>query len=250
MATTSGEPTKSAASNSGARVIRAIGERRPLRPKALKPLNLNRLTSFRVLVTHGEPRRVRYKISACRKTQRLWGLSRWSRAVRYKRTSPPPPANCYFADGTSWAASARKQRETLTPHLAMIRKHLLRPERLRRIPPSFSWVDHRLVRDHYLRRADHSAWALYLFLLTVADVQGLSFYSDRAIGRHLKMDCLQLSAARQQLVQADLIAYQKPLYQVLALHEDPKVASPTLPRSGQTQSVADILRRVVEGGQP
>src|SRR5205823_9236326 len=84
------------------------------------------------------------------------------------------------------------KRKSLTPHLAMIRKHLLRPERLRRIPPSFSWVDHRLVRDHYLPRADHSAWALYLFLLTVADVQGLSFYSDRAIGRHLKMDSLQL----------------------------------------------------------
>ena len=65
----------------------------------------------------------------------------------------------------------------------MTRKHLLQPERLRRIPPSFSWVDHRLVRDHYLPRADHSAWALYLFLLTVADVQGLSFYSDRAIAQ-------------------------------------------------------------------
>ena len=119
---------------------------------------------------------------------------------------------------------------------------------MRRIPPSFSWVDHRLVRDHYLPRADHSAWALYLFLLTVADVQGLSFYSDRAVGRHLKMDSLQLSAARQQLVQADLIAYQRPLYQVLALPEDPKVGPPTLPRSGQAQSVAEILRRALEGG--
>ena len=132
----------------------------------------------------------------------------------------------------------------------MTRKHLLQPERLRRIPPSFSWVDHRLVRDHYLPRADHSAWALYLFLLTVADVQGLSFYSDRAIGRHLKMDSLQLSAARQQLGQADLIAYQKPLYQMLTLPEDSKVSTPTLPRSGQTQSITNILRRVVERGQP
>ena len=131
----------------------------------------------------------------------------------------------------------------------MIRKHLLRPERLRRIPPSFSWVDHRLVRDHYLPCADHSAWALYLFLLTVADVQGLSFYSDRAIGWHLKMDSLQLSAARQQLVQADLIAYQRPLYQVLALPEDPKAFASAPLRSGQTQSVADILRRALEGGQ-
>ena len=131
----------------------------------------------------------------------------------------------------------------------MINKHLLRPDRLRRIPPSFSWVDHRLVRHHYLPRADHSAWSLYLFLLTVADVQGLSFYSERAIGQHLKMEAVALSAARQQLVQADLIAYQKPLYQVLALPEDPKSsAASTSPRSGQTQSVADILRRALQGG--
>ena len=132
----------------------------------------------------------------------------------------------------------------------MITKHLLRPQRLRQIPASFSWVDHRLVRHDYLPRADQAAWALYLFLVTVADVQGLSYYSDRAIGRHLKMDAIQLSAARQQLVQADLLAYQKPLYQVLALPEDSNTSGPSaLPRTGQTQSVAQVLRRVLEGGQ-
>jgi len=127
----------------------------------------------------------------------------------------------------------------------MITKHVLRPQRLRQIPASFSWVDHRLVRHDYLPRAEHGAWALYLFLVTVADAQGLSYYSDRAIGRHLKMDSVELSAARQQLVQADLIAYQKPLYQVLALPED---ATLTSARSGQAQSVADVLRRALEGG--
>jgi hypothetical protein len=131
----------------------------------------------------------------------------------------------------------------------MICKHLLRPQRLRHIPPSFSWVDHRLVRHEYLARADHSAWALYLFLVTVADVQGLSYYSDPAISRHLKMDAVTLSAARQQLIQADLLAYRKPLYQVLALPEDSHtVAAPSTPRTGQVQSVADVLRRVLEGG--
>src|SRR5258705_13643329 len=129
----------------------------------------------------------------------------------------------------------------------MINKHLLQSDRLRRIPPSFSWVDHRLVRHHYLPRADHRAWALYLFLVTVADVQGLSFYSDRAIGQHLKMDSVALSGVRQQLVQADLIAYQKPLYQVLALPEDPKAsAASTSPRAGQVQSVAEVLRRALQ----
>jgi len=131
----------------------------------------------------------------------------------------------------------------------MIIKHVLRPQRLRQIPTSFSWVDHRLVRHDYLPRGEHGAWALYLFLVTVADAQGLSYYSDRAIGRHLKMDSVELSAARQQLVQADLLAYQKPLYQVLALPEDSRASTaPTSAPSGQAQSVAEILRRALEGG--
>jgi hypothetical protein len=131
----------------------------------------------------------------------------------------------------------------------MINKHLLRPQRLRHIPPSFSWLDHRLVRHEYLARAGHAAWTLYLFLVTVADAQGLSFYSDAAIGRRLTLDLVTLSAARQQLIHADLIAYRKPLYQVLSLPEDPKAPpAPEPPRTGQAQSVATILRRVLEGG--
>jgi len=131
----------------------------------------------------------------------------------------------------------------------MIDKHLLRPERLRHIPPSFSWVDHRLVRHEYFGRADHTAWTLYLFLVTVADAQGLSYYSDPAIGRHLKVDTLALSAARRQLVQADLVAYCKPLYQVLALPEEPRGSPvPASSRWGQAQSVAEVLRRTLEGG--
>jgi hypothetical protein len=131
----------------------------------------------------------------------------------------------------------------------MINKHPLRPDRLRQIPTSFSWVDHRLVRHDYLRRAEPRAWALYLFLTTVADVHGLSYYSDAAIGRHLNLDASALGTARAQLVQADLIAYQKPLYQVLALPEDSRTtADATAPRTGQVRSLGDILRRAMEGG--
>jgi hypothetical protein len=131
----------------------------------------------------------------------------------------------------------------------MINKHLLRPQRLRHIPSSFSWVDHRLVRHEYLARADHRAWTLYLFLVTVADAQGLSFYSDAALCRRLTMDPVTLSAARRQLIQADLIAYRKPLYQVLSLPEDPMASSElAAPRTGEAKSVAAILCRALEGG--
>jgi len=131
----------------------------------------------------------------------------------------------------------------------MITKHLLRADRQRQIPPSFSWVDHRLIRHHHLKGCDPSAWALYLFLVTVGDVHGLSYYSQAAIGRHLQLDPLQLAAARRQLEQADLLAYRQPLYQVLALPElpaQPPVLTGT--RTARTQSVGDILRRALAGG--
>jgi hypothetical protein len=123
-----------------------------------------------------------------------------------------------------------------------MKKRLLNPERLRKVPPQFSWIDHRLVQQDYFTRCDHSAWALYLFLASVADAEGLSYYSDASLMRRLKMDPLGLSASRQQLVQTGLLAYEKPFYQVLSL--EPAQA----PRSGPI-SVGELLRRAM-GGQP
>jgi len=96
-------------------------------------------------------------------------------------------------------------------------KHLLDPARLRKIPPQFSWIDQRLVREHHIERLSHAAGALYLFLLTVADARGLSFYSERSIGRYLAMAAERLDDARKELLRAELIAYRDPLYQVLSL---------------------------------
>ena len=123
-----------------------------------------------------------------------------------------------------------------------MKKRVLNPERLRKVPPQFSWIDHRLVQENYFTRCDHPAWALYLFLVSVADADGVSYYSDASLMRRLKMDALQLSGSRRQLLQSGLIAYEKPLYQVLNLEPVQEV------RSGPT-SVAEILRKAV-GGQP
>jgi hypothetical protein len=73
------------------------------------------------------------------------------------------------------------------------------------------------VRERYTERCDANALALYLFLVTVGDAQGLSYYSDPTIGRLLSMDAPSLNKARCDLVRAELLAYQSPLYQVLAL---------------------------------
>jgi hypothetical protein len=128
----------------------------------------------------------------------------------------------------------------------MMNKKILRPERLRQVPAQFSWIDQRLVRENFLRYADPAAWALYLVLVTVADAQGLSYYSEASLSRLLKLDPLQLVQCRQQLVGADLLAYQKPIYQVLALPKAPTLLAPT--RTGQVLSLGELLRRAVEGG--
>ena len=102
-------------------------------------------------------------------------------------------------------------------------KRVICSERVRKIPAQFSWVDHRLVRERHIERCDAHAAALYLFLVTVADAQGLSYYSDASLGRSLSMDPVRLSQARGDLIRAGLIAYQRPLYQVLALDSPPRI---------------------------
>ena len=92
--------------------------------------------------------------------------------------------------------------------------------KLRKVPPQFSWVDQRLVRDGYIEQLSHEACALYLFLVTVADAQGLSFYSERSLCQRLSMTPAVIRQARQALIACALVAYQPPLYQVLALDRD------------------------------
>jgi hypothetical protein len=103
----------------------------------------------------------------------------------------------------------------------MVVKRLLCPERVRRLPARFSWVDQRLVRDRHIERCDAKAAALYLMLVTVGDAQGLSYYSDAALSRCLSLDPPRLIRARADLIRAGLIAYARPLYQVLALDPPP-----------------------------
>ena len=96
-------------------------------------------------------------------------------------------------------------------------KQVLRPERLRQVPEQFSWVDQALVQGHFIDRCDARAAALYLFLVTVSDAQGLSYSGESTLAARLHLGAEELVAARAQLIKVELIAYQAPLYQVLAL---------------------------------
>jgi len=122
----------------------------------------------------------------------------------------------------------------------MLVKRVLCPARVRKILKQFSWVDQRLIQEHYIERCDAQALALYLFLLTAADAQGLSFYSDPTLVQRLSMSPARLAKAREELRQAGLIAYEKPLYQVLALDSPPASAN-TEKRRGQLRALREWL---------
>jgi hypothetical protein len=111
-------------------------------------------------------------------------------------------------------------------------KHLILPDKLRRPPSQFSWVDQRLVRERYIDHLSHQACTLSLFLLTVADAQGLSYYAEHSLCQRLSMSRADLCQARDKLIQLGLLAYQYPLYQVLAL-------GPTVPRGVSTPKAPD-----------
>jgi len=123
----------------------------------------------------------------------------------------------------------------------MIEKRVLIPDRIRKVPPSFSWVDHRFLRLGYLDHLSPEAMLLYFFLVLVSDHQGLSYYSTRALSKHLKLSSAKLRSARAQLVQEGLIAYQPPLYQVLSL---PVPLPPPLERSPSLKSGPTSLGKI------
>lgn len=130
----------------------------------------------------------------------------------------------------------------------MTAKTLICPHLVRQIPKQFSWVDHRLVRNRHIDTCSHPAAALYLFLVTVSDAQGLSYYSDPTIMQRLSMDFLHLEQARQGLINSRLIAYQKPLYQVLDLDASVLSIIPETEKRTSTEamSVGQIFRKILE----
>lgn len=99
----------------------------------------------------------------------------------------------------------------------MSNKEIICPERKRRLPEGFGWIDHRLVRENIIDNHSCEALALYLFLLTVGDEDGVSWYSDASVCRRLNLSPEKLKAVRRELTDGFLIAYRRPHYQILEL---------------------------------
>lgn len=126
-------------------------------------------------------------------------------------------------------------------------KRILDAGRERRLPATYSWVDHRLMRGGFLRDLDVQSIALYFFLVLVGDHRGLSYYGDRTICRTLSLSYEDLYGSRMRLINQELIAYDPPLYQVLEVPAGP-VYCHTPSRDGRA-ALGEILARMAQGAR-
>ena len=99
----------------------------------------------------------------------------------------------------------------------MLRKKIINPHRVRSIKGGFSFIPHRFVTDGFLSSLSAPELLLYLFLVTVSDRYGLSFYSDSSICSLLHITSQNYQQARQGLIEKDLIDFDGTVFQVLEL---------------------------------
>ena len=97
----------------------------------------------------------------------------------------------------------------------------LYPRRIRKITSSFAFIEHRFLRDGFWSALDQHQLLLYVFLIIVADRNGLSYYSYDKICTLLKIAVDDYIVARDALIQKDLIGFDGHLFQVLSLPDQP-----------------------------
>jgi len=93
----------------------------------------------------------------------------------------------------------------------------LYPGRIRQIRGGFAFIEHRLLRDGFWEGLNHYELLLYLFLVIVGDRRGMSYYSYDKICILLKISVDDYIAARNSLIEKDLIAFDGKFFQVLSL---------------------------------
>lgn len=99
------------------------------------------------------------------------------------------------------------------------RRKPVRPDRIRSLPRSFSWIDRELLHRGFLRKLRSEEILLYFFLVLVSGPQGTSFWSFRRIAELLKLEESEVLEALRGLLRHDLVAYRYPTFQVLSLPE-------------------------------
>jgi len=109
-------------------------------------------------------------------------------------------------------------------------KSIIAANRKRKISGSFGWMEHRFIREGYIKVLTKQEILLYFFLALVSDKNGISFYgADRAMSL-LQLEEFAYFGALSGLEQKDFIC------RVI-----------TQKRLNKTLSVSEILKRAGHG---
>lgn len=131
----------------------------------------------------------------------------------------------------------------------------IRPDRLRRIERGFAAIPNRFLQGGFFVSLGHLERSLYFFLALAADRNGVSFYAYDKICSTLAVSPDEYVAARNALIDKDLIAFDGTRFQVLSLPPEPLVRlRPPLTTQDDFEredpaTIREILRHDL-GGQP
>jgi len=120
------------------------------------------------------------------------------------------------------------------------------PGRLRSIGgQSFAFIPHRFLRAGFFASLPADQMRLYFFLILAADRHGISFYHYDSICSLLECSLEDYVAARNALIDKDLIAFDGSRFQVLSLPEHPTFdpAPPLTTRTAMNDRDPATIRR-------
>ena len=129
----------------------------------------------------------------------------------------------------------------------MVKKKLLEPTRVRNIQGSFSFLEHRFLRQKFFENLTQHELLLYLFLVLASDRHGISYYSYDRICSITGITLDEYICARNGLIDTDLLAFDGFFFQILSLPAHAVIRKqPLTPREaargGDPVLVFDLLR--------
>jgi hypothetical protein len=129
----------------------------------------------------------------------------------------------------------------------MIEKQPLCPDRQRQITGSFAFIEHRFLRHGFWSSLSQPECLLYVFLILVADRNGLSYYGYDKICTLLRFTLDDYLVARNGLIEKDLIAFDGHLFQVLSLPDKPVRVSTSSRRTPEHMQQSDpaTIRQII-----
>ncbi len=123
-----------------------------------------------------------------------------------------------------------------------IEKQPLDPSRIRKINGSFAFIEHRFLSDGFWSSLEPHQLPLYLFLVLVADRNGISYYSYDKICTLVGLTLDEYIEARNSLAAKNLIACNGHLFQVLSL---PEGAVSPLAAKSQPSEIRQLIDRAL-----